>query len=629
MAGNNSHFSNDNNEDRDRFSGKPPVFDGENFDYWKDRIESFFLAHDADLWDMVTDGYTHPVNASGQKIDRKTMSDQQKRDFKNHHKARTILLSAISYTEYEKISNRDTAKNIFDSLRMTHEGNVQVKETKALALIQKYEAFKMEESESIETMFSRFQILVAGLKVLDKGYSTADHVKKIIRSLPKQWRPMVTALKLAKDLNKITLEELISSLRSHEIELEADEPQKQGKPLALKSNRKFESKVLQAVEETSDGSSSEEDELSLLSRRVNQLWKQRQRKFRNPRRSDQNESSSRYRRTDSSSGYRRSEGSSGSRKPNTKDIICYECNEQGHYKSDCPKLQREKPKKKFGREKKKSLMATWDDSDSSEADSESDDERANIALMANISEDSEASESDSESDTEEVFPDFAINFTKAELAESLNEILERYQQIRVKFRNLKRNLESDSDKTESLKLENSELRNKISKLENTLQNSQKEPISETPSNADEIIKEYDHSFQKFLAKSIDRSRMASMIYGVSRNGRKGIGYQGKVPTPKNVMDLTIKHTPLNSHFVYGHTHDIKYTSSKHSVKPKFNQSFGKTNKSGPKKIWVPKDKIIHVADIFSSKSETPVMVPGLWLLTTHDGKKAYVPKPGT
>ena len=237
MAGTYSHTSNDNHEDRDRFSGKPPVFDGENFDYWKDRIESFFLAHDADLWDMVTDGYTHPVNASGQKIDRKTMSDQQKRDFKNHHKARTILLSAISYTEYEKISNRDTAKNIFDSLRMTHEGNVQVKETKALALIQKYEAFKMEESESIETMFSRFQILVAGLKVLDKGYSTADHVKKIIRSLPKQWRPMVTALKLAKDLNKITLEELISSLRSHEIELEADEPQKQGKPLALKSNK--------------------------------------------------------------------------------------------------------------------------------------------------------------------------------------------------------------------------------------------------------------------------------------------------------------------------------------------------------------------------------------------------------
>ena len=67
---------------------------------------------------------------------------------------------------------------MFDSLRMTHEGNIQVKETKALTLIHKYEAFKMEDSESIESMFSGFQILVTGLKVLDKGYSTADHVKK-------------------------------------------------------------------------------------------------------------------------------------------------------------------------------------------------------------------------------------------------------------------------------------------------------------------------------------------------------------------------------------------------------------------------------------------------------------------
>ena len=41
---------------------KPPVFDGEDFDYWKDRLESFFLGHDSDLWDIVLDGYTHPTD---------------------------------------------------------------------------------------------------------------------------------------------------------------------------------------------------------------------------------------------------------------------------------------------------------------------------------------------------------------------------------------------------------------------------------------------------------------------------------------------------------------------------------------------------------------------------------------
>lgn len=34
-------------------------------------------------------------------------------------------------------------------------------------------------------------------------------------------------------------------------------------------------------------------------------------------------------------------------------------------------------------------------------------------------------------------------------------------------------------------------------------------------------------------------------------------------------------------------------------------------KKGPKKIWVPKDKIVYLADILSSQIETPILVPGL------------------
>ena len=50
-------------------------------------------------------------------------------------------------------------------------------------------------------------------------------------------------------------------------------------------------------------------------------------------------------------------------------------------------------------EEEKSHGNTWDDSVTYDADSESDDERANIYLMANVTEDSEASGSDSESNT--------------------------------------------------------------------------------------------------------------------------------------------------------------------------------------------------------------------------------------
>lgn len=110
----------------------------------------------------------------------------------------------------------------------------------------------MEEEETINDLFLRFQTLVVGLKVLNKGYTMADHVKKIIKSLPKKWRSMVLTLKVSKDLNSTTLEELVSSLRSREIELEEDKPYKKGNHVALKSKGKPEkAKAFQVEEEKS------------------------------------------------------------------------------------------------------------------------------------------------------------------------------------------------------------------------------------------------------------------------------------------------------------------------------------------------------------------------------------------
>src|SRR3954465_4122319 len=611
---------------------RPPVFEGENFEYWKDKLESYFLGLDGDLWDLLMDGYKHPVNASGVKLTRQGMSDDQKKLFRDHHKCRTVLLNAISHAEYEKISNRETAYDIYESLKMTHEGNAQVKETKALALIQKYEAFKMEDDEDIEKMFSRFQTLTAGLRVLDKGYTKADHVKKIIRSLPRRWGPMVTAFKIAKNLNEVSLEELISALRSHEIELDANEPQKKGKSIALKSNIKKCTNAFQAKEEDPEESESEEeeDELSMISRRLNQLWKTKQRKFRGFR------SSKRFEHGESSD----------ERRSDKKKVMCYECNEPGHFRNECPNLQKENPKKKF--HKKKGLMATWD-----ESKDDSEDEQANCALMAT---EVDGSESTSESDSEEVFSEL----TRDELVSGLTELLESKSQICIKYKKLKKLFEFE---TKKLELENSELKEKLLKLSNNV-GSPSDSEKSTPS-LNHILKEYDLSFRKFLSRSIGRSQLASMIYAVSGNKRVGIGYEGETPyklEPVDEMKLTYK--PLYDQFKYGHSHDIRHTShaqsfhithtKKHvtqprkyhethfknyhavppiayNVKPKFNQNLKKSNKKGPKKMWVPKKKNISFAGSLDNKEDNIQhnMTPGLKLLSTLEGKKDCLPSSGT
>jgi len=65
------------------------------------------------------------------------------------------------------------------------------------------------------------------------------------------------------------------------------------------------------------------------------------------------------------------------------------------------------------------------------------------------------------------------------------------------------------------------------------------------------------------------------------------------------------------------------TSSKTQKKTK---SF-KTNPKGPIKIWVPKSEILDDADFLKNKGKIEVMVPGQWLLTTHDKRKFYFPNP--
>ena len=103
------------------------------------------------------------------------------------------------------------------------------------------------------------------------------------------WHAKVTTIQKAKDLNVLSLDALIESLKTHEIELNeaVEESNKKGKSIALKSTQRksSSSKALKAIEdsdededESFDDDDDEKDEIAHLVRRISRAWIKRKKK---------------------------------------------------------------------------------------------------------------------------------------------------------------------------------------------------------------------------------------------------------------------------------------------------------------------------------------------------------------
>ena len=161
---------------------------------------------------MVVDGYTPIENPVG----LVQIAEQEKLENLNA-KATNILYCGLSKTEFNRISNCTTAKEIRTLLEVTHEGTSQVKKSRIAMLMKQYQMFTMLPTESITDMFTRFSDLTNPLSALGKKLTTEEMVQKILTSLPPQWNAKTKAIEEANDVSTISFEELIGKLMAHEV----------------------------------------------------------------------------------------------------------------------------------------------------------------------------------------------------------------------------------------------------------------------------------------------------------------------------------------------------------------------------------------------------------------------------
>ncbi|GJS66875.1 zf-CCHC domain-containing protein [Tanacetum coccineum] len=341
----------------------------------------------------------------------------------------------------------NTAKEIWKTLLITHQGNNQVKDNKIDLLVQQYEQFVISEDESIDSAFARFNTIITSLKALDEGYSSKNYVRNFLMPFHPKWRANVMTSEESKDLTSLSFDELIGNLKVHEMIIKKDSE-------IVKAKGERRSLALKAKKESSDKEcptfGSENEEYAMAVRDFKKFFKRRGRLVRQPRNKKKTFKRSRDDKNDKS------------------ERKCFRCGEPNHLIGECPKPLKDKNQRAF-------VEGSWSDS------SEEDDEKAKdkTCLVAQASNEV-CSDSSYFSDENSSIDDFTLDNEYDKLCKMSLKIITKNKQLKairnslenelielkLEFSTLKKNNGVDLECTncELLKINNEKLKKEALKL---------------------------------------------------------------------------------------------------------------------------------------------------------------------
>ena len=232
------------------------------------------------------------------------------------------IFNAVSMEEFKRISNVEVAYIALNILQTVHEGINAVNINKFQQLTTRFESIRMSNNEGFDEFYAKLNDTVNSAYNLGEIYDQPKIVRKILRSLTKDFRPKVTAITESKDVDSISIDELIRSLQSYELNL----------PKANKSK----SMALKSVDDVNNGF---DDELSstmitYLAKRFKNFLRNNNRKARGTNTAEPRN----FRKHDPTKVNNNDKPIErvGQSSNNSLGSQCFGCQGYGHMKSECP-----------------------------------------------------------------------------------------------------------------------------------------------------------------------------------------------------------------------------------------------------------------------------------------------------
>eukprot|EP00253_Pinus_taeda_P015959 PITA_15959 len=188
---------------------RPPVFDGTNFNHWKVRVIAYLQSLGTEVWNIVETSYAFPSTTP-------TDADEKKK-YETNEKAVSTLLGCISQSEFMKVMHYKSAKEIWDKIVTSYEGDEQVKRAKLKTLRIQYETLKMYNDESVANYFLRVDEVVNCMKNLGEEIKEAIVVEKVLRSLSPKFESKLSVIEKKENVRILTMSHLHGILTAYEM----------------------------------------------------------------------------------------------------------------------------------------------------------------------------------------------------------------------------------------------------------------------------------------------------------------------------------------------------------------------------------------------------------------------------
>jgi hypothetical protein len=327
--------------------GKPPHFHGEDYSFWSHKMRSHLFSLHPSIWEIVENGMHFDS------IDNHVLINEQ---IHKNDQATTVLLASLCRDEYNKVSGLDNAKQIWDTLKISHEGNNATIITEMELVEGELGRFAMIRGEEPTQTYNRLKTLVNKIRSYGSTrWMDHDVVRLMLRSFTVIDPHLVNLIRENPRYTEMTPEEILGKFVSGRMivkearyvddALNGPLPIYELQPVALKATSSREALPSKVAQVEAIGLN--EDEMALIIMRFKTTLK----------------GCKEYPNKNKSRG----------------KCSCFKCGKTGHFIAQCPDNDNDQTQDKHGkREKKKNYRKAkgeahigkeWD-SDCSSSDSE-------------------------------------------------------------------------------------------------------------------------------------------------------------------------------------------------------------------------------------------------------------------